>query len=108
MGEVEIGIEPLDHEERDEYLTSLGDQASEEEPLATWRLSLILFSLCVGLMLSMMDNSIVSTSLYTIALEFGSLADGIWTILAYTLSYLGRVIDSALPDEADMEPQGLP
>lgn len=91
MGEVDIEIEPLGHEERDEYLSGSGNQASEEEPLATWRLSLILFSLCVGLMLSMMDNSIVSTSLYTIALEFGSLADGIWTVLAYTLSYLGIV-----------------
>lgn len=39
----------------------------------------------------MMDSSIVSTSLYTIALEFGSLADAIWTVLAYTLSYLGTV-----------------
>lgn len=46
-------------------------------------------SLCVGMTLSMMDNSIVSTSLYTIALEFDSLADAIWTILAYSLSYLG-------------------
>ncbi|OQE32828.1 hypothetical protein PENFLA_c001G10246 [Penicillium flavigenum] len=96
MGEVEL---ELDHEGRDESLTSPGDQASEKEPLSTWRLSLILFSLCVGLMLSMMDNSIVSTSLYTIALEFGSLADAIWTVLAYTLSYLGfAVIFAQLSD----------
>lgn len=48
-----------------------------------------------------------SISLYTIALEFGSLADAIWTVLAYTLCYLGIVFDPALSDKADMEPQGL-
>ncbi|CAG8318171.1 unnamed protein product [Penicillium salamii] len=87
MGELEV--EPLDHE----------ISSTEQKPLATWRLSLILFSLCVGLMLSMMDNSIVSTSLYTISMEFGSLAEGIWTVLAYTLSYLGfAVIFAQLSD----------
>lgn len=85
MGELEV--EPLDHE----------ISPTEQKPLATWRLSLILFSLCVGLMLSMMDNSIVSTSLYTISMEFGSLAEGIWTVLAYTLSYLGKMADSTSP-----------
>ncbi|KAJ6148110.1 hypothetical protein N7497_010092 [Penicillium chrysogenum] len=44
-----------------------------------------------GLMLLMMDSSFVSTSLYTIALEFGSFADAIWAVLGYTLSYLGTV-----------------
>lgn len=41
------------------------------------------------MMLAMMDSSIVSTSLYTIALDFDSLAKSIWVILSYTLSYLG-------------------
>lgn len=38
----------------------------------------------------MMDNSIISTSLYTIALYFDSLENSMWAVLAYTLSYLGE------------------
>ncbi|KAL4971259.1 major facilitator superfamily domain-containing protein [Aspergillus desertorum] len=93
MGEVEI-------ESRDLEATNIGlNEGEDNKRLATWRLSAILCSLCVGLMLSMMDNSIVSTSIYTIALEFNSLADAIWAILAYTLSYLGfAVIFAQLSD----------
>ena len=35
------------------------------------------------------DTSIIATSLYTIALEFNSLANSFWAILSYTLSFLG-------------------
>ena len=59
--------------------------------MATSPLVINSFQSMFGLMLSMMDNYIVSASLYTIALEFGSLADAIWAVLAYTLSYLGTV-----------------
>lgn len=34
------------------------------------------------------DTSIVATSIYTIALEFNSLAGSIWVVLAYTLAFL--------------------
>ena len=38
-----------------------------------------------------MDLTIVTTALYTIALDFGSLADTYWIILAYSLTELGRL-----------------
>lgn len=81
-------------------------EGEETEILAPWRLSLTLFSLCVGLMLSMMDNSIVSTSIYTIALQFDSLAEAMWVILAYTLSYLGMASSPSFPERCiDNGPQ---
>lgn len=44
-------------------------------------------------------SSIVSTSLYTISKDLGSINDGTWAILAYTLSYLGfAVIITRLSD----------
>lgn len=89
MGEVEIESSSHDHGVGNKSSGNPEDQFGETQPVTTRRLSLVLFSLCVGLMLSMMDNSIVSTSLYIISIEFGSLAEGIWTILSYTLSYLG-------------------
>ena len=60
------------------------------EPLPTWRRVLIFFGLCSGLFLSLMDTSIISTSIYTIAIEFNSLAKTVWVVLAYTLTYLGQ------------------
>lgn len=43
----------------------------------------------MALLLAIMDTSIVATSIYTIAIDFDSLAKAIWVVLAYTLCYLG-------------------
>lgn len=48
-----------------------------------------LSSICFGLFLSIVDSSIVATSLYTIGTEFGDLRSINWVALAYTLAYLG-------------------
>jgi hypothetical protein len=49
--------------------------------------------LCLGLFLSMLDSSIVATSLYAIAQDFGGSMDNInWVALAYTLTYLGCAV----------------
>lgn len=55
----------------------------------------------------MMDNSIVSTSLYTIALEFNSLEKAIWTVLAYTLSYLGTTNNTVTSHPQSLTPTFL-
>lgn len=46
-------------------------------------------SLCIGILLAILDISAVSTALYTIALDLGSLNDAYWVILAYNLAELG-------------------
>ncbi|KAI1852480.1 hypothetical protein JX266_002658 [Neoarthrinium moseri] len=51
-----------------------------------WALAL---GLCLGLLLSMMDSSIVATSLFSIGTEFHELDTVNWVALAYTLCYLG-------------------
>lgn len=43
-------------------------------------------------MLSVMDTSIMGTAIFTIALDFNSLANALWAILAYQLSYLGFAV----------------
>jgi len=60
------------------------------EPLTAWRRVFIFIGLCLGLVLSIMDTSIISTAIYTIAVDFDSLAKAIWVVLAYELSYLGK------------------
>jgi MFS family permease len=49
-------------------------------------------SLCLGLVLSFLDSSIVSTALVTIGTDFHSLSDINWIALAYTLSDLGCAV----------------
>ncbi|GKU16459.1 unnamed protein product [Fusarium langsethiae] len=54
------------------------------------------WALCVGvflgLFLSMIDTSIVATSLHSIGVDFEVLGDVNWVALAYTLAYLGCAI----------------
>lgn len=51
-----------------------------------------LFSLCLGLFLSIIDSSIVATALYTIGIDLGNLRAVNWIALAYTLAYLGCAV----------------
>jgi MFS family permease len=57
--------------------------------LESWRRALIFIGLCFGLFLSLMDTSIMATAVYTISLEFNSLASTFWAVIAYQLAYLG-------------------
>lgn len=50
---------------------------------------LINTSLCFGLLLSVMDSSIVATALVVIAREFEDFVNVQWIILSYLLTYLG-------------------
>ncbi|KZL75407.1 major facilitator superfamily transporter [Colletotrichum tofieldiae] len=60
--------------------------------LPTWRFWVLSVGLCLGLFLSMLDASIVATSLYTIGAEFDSMALINWVALAYTLTYLSCAV----------------
>ncbi|KAI3554205.1 major facilitator superfamily transporter [Colletotrichum abscissum] len=60
--------------------------------LPPWRFWLLSIGLCLGLFLSMLDASIVATSLYTIGTEFDSVDLINWVALAYTLTYLSCAV----------------
>ncbi|OTB08887.1 hypothetical protein M426DRAFT_7605 [Hypoxylon sp. CI-4A] len=60
--------------------------------LRFWLLSI---GLLTGLLLSLLDTSIVATSLFTIGSEFNALTSVNWVALAYTLTYLGCAVLSA-------------
>ena len=51
-----------------------------------------IYSLCIGLFLSLLDTTIVATALYTIGLDLHSLQTVTWVALAYTLAYLSFCI----------------
>ena len=50
------------------------------------------YSVALGLFLSMLDSSIVATSLFTIAVEFNDVDSINWVALAYTLTYLSCAV----------------
>ncbi|KUJ13197.1 MFS multidrug transporter-like protein [Mollisia scopiformis] len=60
--------------------------------LAKSRLILLSTALCLGLFLSFLDSSIVSTALVTIGTDFNSLSNINWVALAYTLCDLGCAV----------------
>lgn len=47
-------------------------------------------SIAIGLFLSLMDTTIISTMLYTISDEFDGFKTCSWIVPAYTLSYVGE------------------
>jgi hypothetical protein len=47
-------------------------------------------SVGMGLLLSVMDTTIVATMLYSISNGFGSLTLLPWVVVSYTLSYAGK------------------
>lgn len=60
--------------------------------LPSWRRALIFIGLCLGLLLSLMDTSIMATAVYTISLDFNSLSSTLWAVIAYQLAYLGFAV----------------
>ena len=50
---------------------------------------------CLGLFLTLVDTSIVATSLYTIGVEFEAAETVNWVALAYTLAYLSCAVTFA-------------
>ncbi|KAI1383605.1 major facilitator superfamily transporter [Hypoxylon trugodes] len=66
------------------------DISRPELPLL--RFWLLCFGLLLGLLLSLLDTSIVATSLFSIAVEFNTLTSVNWVALAYTLTYLGCAV----------------
>ncbi|KJX93172.1 major facilitator superfamily transporter like protein, partial [Zymoseptoria brevis] len=54
--------------------------------IATWRFVLLSVSLGIGLFLSFIDSSIVSTAIFTIGTEFNAATRVFWVASAYTLA----------------------
>lgn len=68
---------------------------SETPCMPTWRLILLIISLCNGLFLSLLDTSIVATALYDIGVSFSAPHTATWVALSYTLSYLSFAVPFA-------------
>ena len=67
------------------------DPATDTSPfrrLTGWRLVVVETFLCLGLLLSIVDASIVATALVSIEDYFGEFFEAIWVVLAYLLSYM--------------------
>lgn len=54
-----------------------------------------------GLLFSVMDTTIVSTALVTIATDLQNFQDMYWVVLAYMLSYLGKQHNDSLLEEEE-------
>ncbi|MCJ1318879.1 hypothetical protein MMC15_004211 [Xylographa vitiligo] len=65
--------------------------ASPFRRLTGWRLVVVEACLCLGLLLSIVDSSIVATALVNIEDYFNDFFDSIWVVLAYLLAYMGEI-----------------
>ena len=67
---------------------AVAPSASPFRKLAGWRLVVVETCLCLGLLLSIVDASIVATALVSIEDYFGEFFESIWVVLSYLLSYM--------------------
>ncbi|KAL7927332.1 major facilitator superfamily domain-containing protein [Trichoderma austrokoningii] len=71
----------------------------ETSSISVKRFWLICFGVCPGLLLSIMDSSVLAASLYRIGVDFQEHSLINWVVLAYTLGYTGFIVSStALSD----------
>ncbi|KAI3401350.1 hypothetical protein diail_11434 [Diaporthe ilicicola] len=68
------------------------ERVFRESTIPPWRFAFLCVGLSLGLCLSMIDSSIVATSLYTIGGEFRDTELINWVALAYTLAFLGSAV----------------
>ena len=61
---------------------------SPSRQLTGWRLVVVEAFLCLGLLLSIVDASIVATALVSIEDYFGEFLESIWVVLSYLLTYM--------------------
>ncbi|PHH85924.1 hypothetical protein CDD83_10985 [Cordyceps sp. RAO-2017] len=76
-------------------VNSLSNLAVIDPVIPPWRFWLLSVGVCLGLFLSLIDSSIVATSLYTIGADLGTVDSVNWVALAYTLAYLGCAVTFA-------------
>lgn len=90
-------VKVLPHPAVVEASTHNAEDTTNNEPptIPTWRLTLLIISLCIGLFLSLLDTSIVATALYSISIDFNATRSSTWVALSYTLTYLGFAVPFA-------------
>ncbi|KAK1254482.1 hypothetical protein MKX08_008477 [Trichoderma sp. CBMAI-0020] len=70
-----------------------------EVSMSMKRFWFVCFGVCPGLLLSIMDSSVLAASLYRIGVEFQEHSLINWVVLAYMLGYIGFIVSStALSD----------
>ncbi|KAL7951126.1 major facilitator superfamily domain-containing protein [Trichoderma barbatum] len=81
------------------HVEDVQDLESSVATMPIWQFWLLCFGVCSGLLLSIIDSSILATSLYTIGVEFQEHSLINWVVLAYTLGYTGFTVScSTLSD----------
>ncbi|KAJ0415446.1 major facilitator superfamily domain-containing protein [Aspergillus carlsbadensis] len=83
------GTESADH------LTHEGQPAFKESSVPAVRFWILSVGVCLGLFLSIIDTSIVATSIYSIGVDFEDVRRVNWVALSYTLAYLGCAVTFA-------------
>jgi hypothetical protein len=79
----------LDHENQTESVPA--EEPSERTHMSGWRLYVLTFGLCLSLLLSTLETTIVSTSLVSITNALSGFENRDWVVTSYLLTYTGMV-----------------
>ncbi|KAH8130229.1 hypothetical protein FP744_10004129 [Trichoderma asperellum] len=74
----------------------LRSRETPETSMSIKRFGLVCFGVCPGLLLSIMDSSVLAASLYRMGVDFQEHSLINWVVLAYTLGYTGFIVTSTV------------
>jgi hypothetical protein len=96
---IELGVLSNPNDNSTEHKTQTDLVAAPGEPatcrhLSGRRLYILIFGLCLSLLLSTLETTIVSTSLVSITNALSGFEDRDWVVTSYLLTYTGNIMFS--------------
>ena len=79
----------VDHENQTEPVPA--EERPQRTHMSGWRLYVLTFGLCLSLLLSTLETTIVSTSLVSITNALSGFENRDWVVTSYLLTYTGMV-----------------
>lgn len=79
----------VDHENQTESVPA--EEPPKRTHMSGWRLYVLTFGLCLSLLLSTLETTIVSTSLVSITNALSGFENRDWVVTSYLLTYTGMV-----------------
>ena len=89
---IELGVLPTTKALSIDLQTSAAEEPPKRTYMTGWRLYTLIFGLCLSLLLSTLETTIVSTSLVSITNALSGFENRDWVVTSYLLTYTGFLV----------------
>jgi hypothetical protein len=89
---IELDVLPTTKRVSSDIQTPAAEEAPKQTYMTGWRLYILIFGLCLSLLLSTLETTIVSTSLVSITNALSGFENRDWVVTSYLLTYTGFLV----------------